>query len=103
MDSAARPPVVHYEIVGKSGQSFCACSFPAWPCAKATMNGEPLCTCHDVMLDSEVAIMGGAWNEDCDVHGVGTSWFRALKVKPFGYSGEAGTTREAWLKWKASG
>jgi hypothetical protein len=41
------------------------------------------------------------WSDRCPEHGVGTDWFKALKLKPFGYADEAGTTRKEWLEYLA--
>jgi hypothetical protein len=40
------------------------------------------------------------WNDECDIHGVGTEYFKSMKIKPFGYAGEKNTTRESWLQYK---
>jgi hypothetical protein len=41
-----------------------------------------------------------SWSGMCPAHGVGTEYFRDLKLKPFGYADEQDTTREKWLAWK---
>lgn len=40
------------------------------------------------------------WKDTCDIHGVGTVYFQKLKNKPFGYAGEAKTSRQSWLDYK---
>lgn len=57
------------------------------------------CTCPHVMIGSTV-YPATSWSDMCEAHGVGTDFFRALKVKPFGYADERETTREEWLAWK---
>lgn len=57
------------------------------------------CTCPHLMLGF-TALPSTSWSDMCPAHGVGTDFFRGLKVKPFGYADEQATTREEWLDWK---
>jgi hypothetical protein len=57
------------------------------------------CTCPDVVLNAGRAAVGKNWSDACEEHGVGTDYFRAMPVKPFGYGSEAKTTRAQWLKY----
>jgi hypothetical protein len=55
------------------------------------------CTCPEVMLDRR-ATGNYAWHELCEVHGIGTEYFRTLEKLPYGYAQERNTTREEWLE-----
>lgn len=60
------------------------------------------CACPHVIAGHEV-FETRAWSDVCPVHGVGTGYFRSLKVLPFGYAHERDTSREEWLTFLASG
>lgn len=59
------------------------------------------CTCPHVCVGLTVTETR-CWSEDCAEHGVGTAYFQALPVKPFGFASEAETTRAEWLAWRAA-
>ena len=59
------------------------------------------CTCGHIMVGMERTDARN-WSECCEEHGVGTPYFQALPVMPFGYAGERSTTREEWLEWLES-
>lgn len=56
------------------------------------------CTCGHVIVRLNTTNIR-SWSDRCEEHGVGTEYFRNLKVLPFGYADERETTREEWLRW----
>jgi hypothetical protein len=60
-----------------------------------------MCTCPDVVLNAGAETGSKNWSDACDEHGVGTPYFKAMPVKPFGYGSEAKTTRKQWLAYLA--
>lgn len=60
------------------------------------------CTCPEVKVGGHPTGSRN-WADSCPEHGVGTEYFRSLEPKPFGYAGEARTTREQWLKFLGEG
>jgi hypothetical protein len=61
------------------------------------------CRCPPVNVGRETWWGTRAWSDSCPEHGVGTGYFRALPVLPFGYATERDTTREEWLAFLAGG
>lgn len=55
------------------------------------------CTCGHVIVRLNTTNIR-SWSDRCEEHGVGTEYFRNLKVLPFGYADERETTREEWLR-----
>lgn len=39
------------------------------------------------------------WVDHCHIHGVGTEYFRAMNLKPYGYQYESNTTVAEWLAY----
>jgi len=56
------------------------------------------CTCGHVRIGMEQAGLR-SWSDRCGEHGVGTPYFQALAVMPYGYANERDTTREEWLEF----
>jgi len=54
------------------------------------------CTCPHIRAGNQT-FKERAWNDACPEHGVGTEYFQALPVMPYGYRDERTTTREEWL------
>ncbi len=59
---------------------------------------DEVCSCPHLLLGNQT-LQSRNWVPGCAQHGVGTEFFRAISPKPFGFAGEAETTREEWLDY----